>query len=258
MYATRLGADIVISMPDIPYGTIPGSKKKAKMGDRTLRWLNELRSSSNDADLAIFAPILPLSYLEQRRYLDDLKVNLSDLESGNRPIEGLAIYDTSTYADFQDVACWESLPRLSVDMPQGPHDVLAQIDIGIDIFTLPFIGQATDAGLALVFSFTRAAAGAGEVQSLAIDMFSKNGTTDASPLMQGCECYTCKEHHIAYITHLLSAKEMLGWVLLQIHNHYIMTAFFSQIRASIVDGTFKQKKEIFERAYETDLPAGTG
>lgn len=40
-------------------------------------------------------------------------------------------------------------------------------------------------------------------------------------LVDGCECYTCKNYTSSYIYHLLHNNEMLGNVLLVIHNLYI-------------------------------------
>ena len=51
---------------------------------------------------------------------------------------------------------------------------------------------------------------------------------------------------------------MLGWVLLQIHNHAIMDAFFAGVRASIAAGTFDTDRGAFEEYYERDLPVGEG
>jgi queuine tRNA-ribosyltransferase subunit QTRTD1 len=73
-----------------------------------------------------------------------------------------------------------------------------------------------------------------------------------------CNCFACKVHSRAYINHLLQAKEMLGWVLLQVHNHAIMDAFFAGVRASIAAGTFEADKSAFEAYYEGEFPIGEG
>jgi queuine tRNA-ribosyltransferase len=51
---------------------------------------------------------------------------------------------------------------------------------------------------------------------------------------------------------------MLGWVLLQIHNHHILSEFFRAIRESIRDGTFEAYADDFARAYESELPEKSG
>ena len=41
---------------------------------------------------------------------------------------------------------------------------------------------------------------------------------DSGPLESGCECYTCRHFSRAYLHHLFAANEMLGPILLTIHN----------------------------------------
>ena len=51
---------------------------------------------------------------------------------------------------------------------------------------------------------------------------------------------------------------MLGWVLLQIHNHHVLDLFFAAIRQSIANDTFEEGVSWFERMYEDQLPEKTG
>ena len=51
---------------------------------------------------------------------------------------------------------------------------------------------------------------------------------------------------------------MLGWVLLQIHNHHILSEFFSSIRHSIRSGTFEIDCKEFSKVYESELPEKSG
>jgi queuine tRNA-ribosyltransferase len=89
-------------------------------------------------------------------------------------------------------------------------------------------------------------------------MWSGDHAQSVTPLSIDCICYACTKHHRAFLQHLLSAKEMLGWVLIQLHNHAILTAFFAGIRASIQAGTFDTDVANFEAYYEPALPAKTG
>ncbi|KAJ2963355.1 hypothetical protein NQ176_g10865 [Zarea fungicola] len=51
---------------------------------------------------------------------------------------------------------------------------------------------------------------------------------------------------------------MLGWSLLQIHNHHVMYEFFNGVRAALQDGTFEAASGGFSDAYEAQFPEGTG
>ncbi|EEP79036.1 predicted protein [Uncinocarpus reesii 1704] len=151
------------------------------------------------------------------------------------------------------------LVRMSFADPSTPQKVLRDISLGVDLTTVPFIGTASDAGLAFDFTFPEPAVkdSVGPLP-LALDMWSPTNAFDTSPLRQGCECYTCKNHHRAYLQHLLNAKEMLAWTLLQIHNHHVMDQFFAAARRSISDGTFSQNVDTFERTYASEFPEQTG
>jgi queuine tRNA-ribosyltransferase accessory subunit len=264
-YVQTLRPDMVVGLADVPYGTLPGTKRIEKMGDRTSQWLDSLVSdlATPEGNLpAIFAPVLPIDFHAQSEYLHHIADDLAD------SISGLAFYSSSLLPDIPATTAVSWLPRLSLDEPASPHHILRQISLGMDLFAIPFIGFATDSGLALTFKFTQTPfdteslspddRNPSGVKPLAIDLSLPSHATSTTPLMPGCECYACTAHHRAYIHHLLSAKEMLCWVLLQIHNHHILSEFFSDIQASISAGTFESNRDAFERRYESDLLEGTG
>jgi queuine tRNA-ribosyltransferase len=53
---------------------------------------------------------------------------------------------------------------------------------------------------------------------------------------------------------------MLGWNLLQIHNHAILTSFFEGVRAALNESAekFDELHKKFLTVYEPEVPAGTG
>jgi queuine tRNA-ribosyltransferase len=152
----------------------------------------------------------------------------------------------------------EALPRLSFGPSKSPQDLLRQIALGIDICTVPFTNTASDAGIALSFTFPPP--DTSDVQPLGVDMWSEEHTASLQPLVDGCQCYACTKHHRAFIKHLLNAKEMLGWNLLQIHNHAILGAFFAGIRTALSESTekFEELHKKFLAIYEPEIPIGTG
>ncbi|TVY43225.1 Queuine tRNA-ribosyltransferase accessory subunit [Lachnellula subtilissima] len=258
-YIAKLHPDIAISLADVPHGSIPGSKRVAKMGDRTQEWVTELLTSKND-EQAVFAPILPIDFLSQYEYLNQLADELTD------GISGLAFYDSNLLPDMPATTSLSRLPRLSLDEPSSPRQILRQVSLGMDIFTVPFIGFATEAGIALTFRFPRpvhdeplVSDGIGSsVLPLGITMSSNAHAASLRPLSPACACYTCTNHHRAFVQHLLSADEMLSWTLLQIHNSHVVSEFFTSIRMSIRSGNFGVDCDEFARLYESDLPENSG
>jgi queuine tRNA-ribosyltransferase len=173
-------------------------------------------------------------------------------------ISGLAIYDAYLLDELPDQL--HHLPRLSFHVPVSPQELLRHVSLGVDVFTVPFLADATDAGIVLDFTFPVPAQDK-EIsarRSLGIDMWSDDHALSVTPLSEGCTCYACTMHHRAFLQHLLAAKEMLGWVLIQLHNHAILSAFFTGIRASIEAGTFDADIAAFEAYYEPALPDKSG
>ncbi len=256
-YVEKLQPDIAIPLADVPYGTLPGTKRIAKMRDRTQEWLSQLLSEKRKEQV-VFAPVLPIDFLDQSEYLNSIADDLAD------EVSGLAFYDSNLLPDIPATTAITNLPRLSLDEPSSPRQILRQISLGMDILTIPFVGFATDAGIALTFRFPRPQSthaatsnGVGALQ-LGVDMWPAVHSTSVDPLDTSCTCYTCTSHHRAYVQHLLSAKEMLGWALLQIHNHHILSEFFSSIRKSIQSDTFDADCEEFAKVYESEMPEKSG
>ncbi|KAI2602038.1 tRNA-guanine transglycosylase [Hypoxylon sp. NC1633] len=261
----RLQPDIAIPLADLTFGNshirtkLPASKRQLRMVERTEDWLAEfvkLRNTETDemsAKPAIFAPSLPVSYSTQWEYLNRLSQDYVE------HLSGLAVYDADIVPDLDGHSSLRPLPRLSMDFITSPHEILRQIQLGLDIFTVPFINTTSDAGIALTFSFPPPPT-ALRIQPLGIDMWSQDHQVSLKPLVDGCECYTCSKHHRAYLHHLLNAKEMLGWTLLQIHNHHVLNDFFEGIRGALTaePSTFQRDCEVFSNMYEVGLPKGTG
>lgn len=121
---------------------------------------------------------------------------------------------------------------------------------------IPFVTSASEKGIALDFSFPGSRQG--QLHPLGFDLWSSDYAVDSGPLSSTCSCYTCTRHHKAYLHHLLQAKEMLGWTLLQIHNYSVMDRFFLAIRESIARASFDQDMQTFAHTYEPELPEATG
>jgi len=270
-FMLRLKPDIVVGLGDITYRDKPGQRRIDKMSERTERWTKELVEAKHAEEKLrtghtshFFAPILPISGEIQSSYLELLA---GDMQSA---VSGVAIYSADSLADLPEPLI--PLPRLSFTEPSTPHTLLHEISLGIDIFTIPFINAATDAGIALDFQFpappyppalpnphtTPSTAMSSPPRPLGIDMWLPEHATNLSPLHPDCKCYTCITHHRAYVQHLLSAKEMLAWVLLQVHNLRVMDAFFRGVRDSIGTGSFENDRDVFRKVYVAELPEKTG
>lgn len=250
--ASTIGPDIMIGPADAVWESTISQKRIEKMSDRTENWMSQVfRATWPEHKPAIFAPILNVKALQQRMYLNLLAENQEQLA-------GLAIYDLVALDNLPNTI--SHLPKLSLCAPKSPHEVLQQIEQGIDIMTIPFVTQASDAGIALTFTFPKpASSGTGTPEEpLGIDMFTATHAMADEPIAKTCKCHTCATISKAYIQHLLSAKEMTGWILLQIHNHSVVSSFFEAIRRSIAAETFEKDAADFGAYYAPELPSQSG
>lgn len=254
----ELSPDIVIPMADLTFDTgSPGAKRVRRMLERTDEWVEAFFKTLRPDTLRqlgvhVFAPTLPVEYTLQWEYLSRLS------EDHAKKLSGLAVYDTNILADLEAHAPLASLPRLSMDSPASPHQILRQVQLGVDLFAIPFLNGISDEGVALTFSFPAPSNQTQGVLPLGLNLWSKEHQASVTPLTEGCTCYTCTKHHRAYLCHLLDAREMLCWTLLQIHNHHVLTNFFKGIRSVVADGSFDDKVRDFALVYDSELPRGTG
>lgn len=72
---------------------------------------------------------------------------------------------------------------------------------------------------------------------------------DFSPIEEGCECFTCRNHTRAYVRHLLNVNEILGLRLVSIHNSYMFLKLMEDIRGHLDAGTFDEFREEFIAGY---------
>ena len=252
----KLRPDIVIGLGDVLYGHQPGVKRAERMGDRTQSWLNALIAGMKDLQsgarhTALFAPIPPIEAEKQSWYLSALE------DDCKHDISGLVLYEIDSMTAIPKSLL--SLPRFWLGGLKTPHELLDALSSGTDLFTIPYLNEATDAGIALKFSFEALDESHGNARMpLGLDLWSESYAIDLSPLQKNCLCHTCINHHRAYVHHLLKAKEMLGWVLLQLHNYHLMDYFFTAVRRSMQQDTFEKDKLVFSRRYESHLPTKTG
>lgn len=258
-YPSRVAAlrpDIAVPLADLPHtSATPSANKLVRMVDRTEEWLEELlrqwRAGGTARDVAVFAPVLPVERPIQWQYLEKLSDEVEALS-------GLAVYDVDILPELHEYSTLMPLPRLVLQAPRTPHELLRQIALGADMSLVPFINEASDRGIALSFAFPPPDS---QSQSpIGSDLWAPENKTDTAPLVEGCGCYACTAHHRAYLHHLLSANEMLSWTLLQVHNHHIVTRFFEGVRGVLARGEeeFAAAAEGFRGAYENEMPRGTG
>lgn len=65
---------------------------------------------------------------------------------------------------------------------------------------------------------------------------------EQGPIDRECDCETCRNYSCAYINHLFHKNEMLGSMLLMIHNMHYMNKLMLEVREAIRDGKMSELK----------------
>ncbi|KAK9365455.1 hypothetical protein V1509DRAFT_377192 [Lipomyces kononenkoae] len=190
--------------------------------------------------LELSSPFIPESYEPVENGHDQQRTSSSSSSSLSRTIDF-----GSLPTGFNDVL------RLNLGYQSGPHDVIAAIERGHDLVCGDWITATTDAGVAFTFRIGGdSIVNNSEKIDIGISLWETElYAADLTALSEECECYTCKNHHRAYVAHLLSAKEMLAWTLLQIHNIHTVNRFMSAIRDAIKQDKFIEIAAEFRAKY---------
>jgi len=141
-----------------------------------------------------------------------------------------------------------ALPRVlsnSSTLGGNPADVLRAVSQGIDLFEVSYPYTLTLMGQAAVWGFEEMDE-QGNIKWAGGEKGNSVGSSssklilsdpiyarDARPILEGCQCFTCRNHTRAYIHHLINVHEMLAPVLLDLHNLHHYSRFMSSIRAHL-------------------------
>lgn len=208
--------------------------------DRTIRWAQRSREAGRKSDQAQFAivqggldPALRVYCAEQLTRLDFPGYAVGGLSVGETPQE---MYDVL------DVVC----PAMPADKPRylmgvgTPQDLLNAVRRGIDLFDC--VLPTRNGRNAMAFTD----AGPLKLRNL-------KHARDARPLEDNCPCPACR-HSRAYLRHLFVADEMLGPILLSIHNLTYYQRLLAGARAAIEAGRYVDFMDEKTRGWATGEP----
>lgn len=228
------------------------SEKRNKTSvDRTIRWLDECIALS-PAGGAVFGAIVGGSSKDERQRCaqEVARRNVSGYWIGGFGL-GESMDERPSLLNAVIDILPEEKPRLICGLGL-PEEVLQGVASGVDLFDSVYIYHLTLGGFALTFpldgfdvnetDFRSSDIGGDQTK---INLRATIYRTDASPIVEGCSCYTCQNHTKAYINHLLNVHEMLAQILLEIHNTHHYLGFFRAIREAVKSGTFEKFRRQF-------------
>lgn len=275
-FVTKFNPDVILSPADIPNlspGGRPGSNRRKAMMLRSEKWLRELLAAEEKQNVLgsvdVFAPVLPgISFEHQKAYFAKLK-SLGDDISGvafwssrsGRLSEKQAALDLKRQPAKilqQDETLETELDMFTVEFAEyarlysngvaTPHEILDFIAKGIDVVVADCVSGFTDAGVALDFVFP-VNSNNGDHLPLGYNLWDPDFAQDMTGFGRLVESPAGSTYYRAYVNHLLNAREMTAWVLLQSHNMTVMNRFFEGIRTSIKLGRFAQDRAKFVEVF---------
>ena len=148
-----------------------------------------------------------------------------------------------------DTVAW-SAPLLPAERPRyfmgigDPQGILEIIERGLDMFDCVLPTRMGRTGWALTWE--------GRL-SLRNARFAR----DARPLEESCDCLACRRFSRAYIRHLVNQRELLGLILLSIHNVRFLLDLTAGARAAVERREFgSYKAAALVRLAEAGAPTG--
>ncbi|KLN60231.1 queuine tRNA-ribosyltransferase [Kiloniella spongiae] len=211
---------------------------------RSMRWAERCRKAFIDRDgYGLFGIVQGSTYEDLRKESTEA---LIDIGFEGYAVGGLAVGEGQKVM-FEVLD--HTMPHLPEDKPRylmgvgKPADLVGAVARGIDMFDCVLPTRSGRNAQA----FTRRGA---------LNMRNKRHQDDHRPVDDQCKCACCTQFSRAYLRHLFVAKEMLGPILLTIHNLAYYQELMAGMRDAIAAGTFEAFQEEFHKQQDGgDIPA---
>ena len=225
----RLGADIVMQLDQCP--GYPAEKSYVERAvELSSMWAERCFKAHTKPDQCLFGIVQGGMHLDLRLR------SLEHLEScGDFPGYGIGGYSVGESHDvmFETLAplASEHMPRHKPRYLMGvgnPTTLVRGVACGIDMFDCVLPTRTARAGTA--FSSTGR-----------MNLKNAKYAHDDGPLDPLCTCPVCTGGYTrGFIRHLVSQKEMLGSILLSMHNVHFLVNLMDRARAAILEGRYKE------------------
>jgi len=217
-----LGADCIMCLDECaPHGV--GDEKLKAAVDRTTQWAARCREAQRRTDQALFGIVQGGTNPALRERSANA---LLPLDFPGYAIGGLSVGEEPE-AMYRTVA--QTAPMLPADRPRylmgvgTPVDLVEAVLRGIDLFDC--VLPTRNGRNAMAFT------GNGPLR-----LRNLKYQRDPAPLEADCDCPACRQFSRAYIRHLFIAGEMLGPILLSLHNIAYYQRLLGELRGAIRAG----------------------
>lgn len=226
-----LGADCIMCLDECPPHDAPLSRLQAAV-DRTTRWAALCRDAHQRDDQALFGIVQGGTHpgLRERSAqgllpLDFPGYAVGGLSVGESPDEMYRTLDVTT------PMLPEQKPRYLMGVGR-PLDLIEGVLRGIDLFDC--VMPTRNARNATAFT-----------SGGTVKMRNLRHQLDESPLDPECACPACTGYSRGYLRHLFTVSEMLGPMLLSVHNLWFYQKLMRDLRAALQQNAGPAFREAF-------------
>ena len=219
-----LGSDVAMVLDHVV--ALPNEPEVIRdAAERTIRWASRCREAASRDDQALFA-IVQGGLDPQVRV--ECAQRLAELDFPGYAIGGLSVGETP---DQMYRTLEATVPAMPVDRPRylmgvgRPEDLIQAIRHGVDLFDC--VMPTRNGRNAMAFTDQ----GSLRLRNLQYER-------DSRPLEQGCPCPACRRSR-GYLRHLFMAREMLGPILLSIHNLTYYQRLLAEARIAITKDRYE-------------------
>ncbi len=222
-----LNSDIVMIMDECPKKTNDYNLIKKSM-ELSLYWAERSKKAfGKNPQKALFGII-------QGGLFKDLRIKslkgLLEMDFDGYALGGLAVGETQNemFTVLDDIK--DELPKKKPHYLMGvgtPSDILGAVKRGIDMFDCVLPTRSGRTGLAFTWNGR-------------INIKNNKYQSDDSPLDENCNNLKLNKYSKNYLNHLFNTNEILGSMLLTLHNINFYQELMSSIRSNIKNGTFEE------------------
>ena len=230
----NLGADVIMAFDQCSEYGLDYAGAKAAM-ERTLSWLERCYRRHGREEQALFPIIQGNMYKDLRAA--SIEGSLPYVRYG-LGIGGLSVGEPKEIMydilEFMRDKLPAGVPRYLMGV--GSPDCLIEGTMrGVDMFDCVLATRIARNGTAMTSR--------GKV-------VVRNGRykEDFSPLDPECDCYCCRNYTKAYLRHLINVGEMMGGMMLSLHNVSFLTRLMRTMREAILADAFTEfRKEFYAK-----------
>lgn len=220
----RLGADIIMCFDQCTHFPCERSDLENAV-TRTLRWAERCRNAHKNPDQMLFGIVQGGTDLELRTQCAEALVAMD--------FPGYAIGGLSVGEGHEHMVRTvdHTAPLLPMNKPRYlmgvgmPADLIAAVRAGVDMFdcVLPTRNGRNS------YAFT---------EDGPLRLRNNQHRNSKIPVEADCDCYCCQHYTRSALRHFFKAGEMLGPILLSIHNLTFFQRLMAQMRSALEAGAF--------------------